>query len=94
MSKSSFVREHEVGAPITPDLAAAIAGRLTLDVPEAGRLLGLGRNAAYDAARRGEIPVLRIGQRLLVPVPRLLELVGYAAAPLHPEPGGVDDTAA
>jgi hypothetical protein len=41
--------------------------RLVYTVPEAGRLLGLGRNAAYDAAKRGDIPTLRIGRLLLVP---------------------------
>ncbi len=40
---------------------------LTLTVPEAGRLLGLGRNLAYEAAHRGEIPVLKIGHRIVVP---------------------------
>jgi len=41
----------------------------TLDVPEAGRIyFGLGRNASYDAAKRGEIPVIKIGGRLRVPV--------------------------
>jgi len=39
----------------------------TLSVPEAGRLLGLSRNAAYEAARRREIPVLRFGRKLRVP---------------------------
>jgi excisionase family DNA binding protein len=43
------------------------AGRLVYTVPEAGRLLGLGRNAAYDAAKRGDIPTLRMGRLLLVP---------------------------
>jgi excisionase family DNA binding protein len=41
--------------------------RLVYTVPEAGRFLGLGRNAAYAAAQRGEIPTLRIGRLLLVP---------------------------
>jgi excisionase family DNA binding protein len=41
--------------------------RETLNVEEAGRILGLGRDAAYRAARSGEIPALRIGRRLLVP---------------------------
>ncbi len=48
-------------------------------VPEAGRLLGLGRNAAYDAAKRGDIPTLQIGRRLLVPkilFHRMLEMTG------------------
>jgi len=41
--------------------------RLTYDVAEAGRKAGLGRNAAYEAARRGDMPTIRIGHRLLVP---------------------------
>lgn len=41
----------------------------TLTVPEAGRAyFGLGRNASYDAARRGEIPTIRIGKLLRVPI--------------------------
>lgn len=34
--------------------------------PDAGRQLGLGKNATYQAAERGQIPVIRIGKRLLV----------------------------
>ena len=41
--------------------------RLTYDIPEAGKKAGLGRNASYDAAKRGEIPTIKIGGRLLVP---------------------------
>ena len=41
----------------------------TLTVPEAGRLyFSLGRNASYEAARRGDIPAIRIGRLLRVPV--------------------------
>ena len=41
----------------------------TLTVPEAGRLyFHLGRNASYEAARRGDIPTIRIGRLLRVPV--------------------------
>lgn len=39
----------------------------TYKVPQAGKMAGLGRNAAYDAARRGEIPTLRFGKLLRVP---------------------------
>jgi hypothetical protein len=46
---------------------------LTLSVPEAGkRYFGLCRNAAYDAAARGEIPTIKIGRLLRVPI-RALE---------------------
>jgi hypothetical protein len=41
----------------------------TLTVPEAGRLyFDLGRNASYEAARRGDIPTIKIGRLLRVPV--------------------------
>ncbi len=53
-----------------------LQARLTVSVPEAGTLLGVGRDAAYRAAANGEIPVLRIGRTLRVPVPALLALLG------------------
>jgi len=34
--------------------------------PEAAKLLRIGKNAAYEAARRGEIPTFKIGKRILV----------------------------
>jgi excisionase family DNA binding protein len=48
---------------------------LTITVEDAARLLGISRGLAYEAARRGELPTIRIGRRLLVPRARLLELV-------------------
>jgi len=53
--------------------------RLTYDIVEAGRLLGLGRNASYDAAKAGQIPVLKIGRRLLVPKAALDRMLADAA---------------
>lgn len=50
--------------------------RLTLTIEETARLLGIGRQLAYEKARTGEIPVIKIGRRLLVPrraLERLLE---------------------
>jgi excisionase family DNA binding protein len=42
----------------------------TLSVPAAGKLyLGIGRNLVYEAARRGEIPTIKIGRLLRVPRP-------------------------
>lgn len=40
---------------------------LVYTVPEAGTLLGLNRNAAYEAAKRGDIPTIRIGKLIRVP---------------------------
>lgn len=48
-------------------MSAMISPKQTLTVEEAGRLLGIGRGLAYEAARRGDIPTLRIGRRLVVP---------------------------
>jgi hypothetical protein len=41
-------------------------------VPKAGALLGLGRYASYEAAKKGELPVVRAGKRFIVPI-RALE---------------------
>ena len=41
--------------------------RLVYDVPEAGRMVGLSRNASYAAAARGDLPVIRIGRLSKVP---------------------------
>ena len=49
--------------------------RLVLTVPEAGKLLGLGRSASYDAAKRGDIPTLPVGRKVLVPLPALRRLL-------------------
>ncbi len=53
---------------------------LTLTIPEAAELLRIGRNSAYEAVRRGDLPVVRIGRRLLVPRQALLEMLSCAAA--------------
>jgi excisionase family DNA binding protein len=41
--------------------------KLTYEITEAAQLLGVGRNQAYEAAHRGELPVIRIGKRYLIP---------------------------
>ncbi len=54
--------------------------KLTLTVDEAAKCLGVGRNLAYEAIARGEIPVIRVGKRLLVPK-AALELLLAAGRP-------------
>ena len=39
----------------------------TLKVAEAARVLGIGRQTAYELIRRGELPALRLDKRLVVP---------------------------
>ena len=50
--------------------------RLTLTVEEAAALLGISRNSAYEAVRRGEIPSVRIGGRIVIPRRRFLDWLG------------------
>jgi hypothetical protein len=51
----------------------------TLTVPEAGRVyFDLGRNASYEAARRGDIPTIKIGRLLRVPVVALERMLEEA----------------
>ena len=40
----------------------------TLTIPEVAKTLGISRNKAYEAARHGEIPTIKIGKRILVPI--------------------------
>jgi hypothetical protein len=48
---------------------------LTMSVPAAGKkYFGLSRNGAYGAAARGDLPTIRIGRLLRVPV-RALEAI-------------------
>ena len=39
---------------------------VVMTVEEAARYLQIGRGSAYEAARTGELPVIRIGRRILV----------------------------
>ena len=54
--------------------------RLTLTVDEAADVLGVSRSLAYELVRRGEIPSLRLGRRIVVPIHGLETLVEEAAA--------------
>jgi len=53
---------------------------LTMSVPQAGqKYLGLGRNSSYAAAERGEIPTIKIGRLLRVPIRAMERLLDQAA---------------
>jgi hypothetical protein len=53
----------------------------TLSVPQAGkRYFELGKNASYEAARRGDLPVIRIGGKLRVPIIALERMLAEAGA--------------
>ena len=44
--------------------------------PDAGEFLRLGRSSTYKAASEGEIPTIRLGRKLVVPVARLRQMLG------------------
>jgi len=48
----------------------------TITVPHTARVLGVSRNRAYESARLGELPTIRLGARLLVPTAALRRLLG------------------
>jgi hypothetical protein len=53
----------------------------TISVPEAGRrYFGLAKNASYAAAARRELPTIRIGGRLRVPVVALERMLAEAGS--------------
>lgn len=41
--------------------------RLCITVPEAAEMLGISRNFAYELVKRGLLPVVKFGKRLLIP---------------------------
>lgn len=72
----------------------------TLSVPEAGaRYFGIGRNAAYRAAKNGQLPVIWIGRLQRVPIEAMEELLAAAQRPRvgrkrSPRPNADNDGAA
>ena len=51
----------------------------TISVPRAGKdYFGIGRDASYEAARRGDIPVIQVGRLKRVSVAVMERIVGQA----------------
>jgi excisionase family DNA binding protein len=48
----------------------------TLTPVELARVLGVGRNGAYQAVSRGEVPSIRVGRRILIPRAALERVLG------------------
>jgi excisionase family DNA binding protein len=49
--------------------------KLTLTVPEVAKLLGLSRNAIYEAVKRGRLRSVRLGRRILIPRQSFLDFL-------------------
>jgi excisionase family DNA binding protein len=70
----------------SPDQLPEPAASLTLTIPQAARLLGIAVSKAYEAARSGELPALRVGTRVLVSRRRLQALIDGTPATSEPSP--------
>lgn len=53
----------------------------TVTVERAATILGISRGSAYEAARRGDIPTIRLGRRLVVPTAALRRLLAIDPSP-------------
>jgi excisionase family DNA binding protein len=49
--------------------------RLTITVTEAAKRLGIGKNQAYEGVHRGQIPSIRVGKRILIPLKALQRML-------------------
>ncbi|MBR1190080.1 helix-turn-helix domain-containing protein [Bradyrhizobium sp. AUGA SZCCT0160] len=58
------------------NVRAALMSNLTVSVEIAGKAFGIGRNAAYDACKSGDIPSVRIGGRITCPTAPLRKMLG------------------
>jgi hypothetical protein len=61
---------------------------LVYDVPEAGAMLGLTRNGSYEAAKRGDLPTIRIGGLIKVPKVAFHRMLEQPKQAGKPENGG------
>ena len=53
----------------------------TMSVYAAAALIGISPAAFYRAIHKGELPGIRVGRRLLVPIAKLYELLGLETNP-------------
>ena len=61
---------------VSPVVIPLAEERPTLPLwPDTGRALDLSRSSTYEAARRGEIPTIRFGRRLVVPTVALRRML-------------------
>lgn len=63
--------EH-VLAPLVTRLLGDLLDHPLAPVEDVARVLDLGRTATFDACARGDLPSVRIGRRVLIPVPALV----------------------
>ncbi len=55
----------------------------TYDVPDAAKILGIGRNQAYERVRCGDLRSIRMGKRLLIPKVEIERILNGDARPIE-----------
>ena len=50
--------------------------KLCYTIPEAAELIGVSRNHGYELARRGELPIVKMGKLKFVPKKKLHRMFG------------------
>ena len=75
LSGRATTAETEAAQGGRPTTTIVPGERLVLTVAEAGELLGISRAFAYELVARGELPVIRLGRRIVVPKAALLAMV-------------------
>ena len=80
-SKATQQAPSHADAPVPafPPFAAREPLPAVLTIAEAAQILRIGRSAAYQAARCGDLPTIRVGRCLRVPGPRLAAMLGVEA---------------
>jgi excisionase family DNA binding protein len=92
--RRSTTTSHQDGLPGTPQileeriaeshigpqtaLLMHYGSRLTLTIPEACQALGIGETMLRQMLRTGQLPILKIGRRVLIPRQAVEQLVAEA----------------
>ena len=85
-----------VGVNVERELSSdvrRVVARLTVTVEEAAVMLGISRTSAYGCASRNEIPTVRLGRRLVVPLARLVAMLDTEPPAPSGDPADVEEVA-
>lgn len=61
------------------DVESRSEAPLLLSVPDAAVVLGIGKTLMWEMVRRGDVPVVRLGRRVLIPRAALHEIATRTA---------------
>jgi excisionase family DNA binding protein len=65
--REGVIREPRANPHCARNGHVPLSDRLALSAEEAGALLGISRDLAYDLVASGELPSVRLGRRIVVP---------------------------